>query len=68
MEALTKLADAVGRPSPAALEKAKALFPFIAQESALQESALQDSGLRESGADDREPVAVSEAGQPESHG
>ncbi|MEV3991416.1 hypothetical protein AB0J57_21155 [Streptomyces sp. NPDC049837] len=58
MEALTKLADAVGQPSPAAVEKAKALFPFIAQESE----------LREAGTDDREPVAVSECGKPESHG
>ncbi|GAA2483509.1 hypothetical protein [Streptomyces gobitricini] len=58
MEALTKLADAIGQPSSTVAEKAKALFPFIAQESE----------MREFGVDDREPVAVSECVKPESHG
>lgn len=38
-EALKKLADAIGQPSPGVLESAKALFPFIAHEAVMSGDA-----------------------------
>ena len=61
-ETLKKLADAVGQPSPKALENAKALFPFIAHEAVMSgdapvapESRLPESAGRHPAAPGRCP-------------
>lgn len=56
-ETLKKLADAVGQPSPRALESAKALFPFIAHEAVMNGDApvTPESRLPESAG--RHPAA-----------
>lgn len=61
-EALKKLADAVGQPSPRALESAKALFPFIAHEAVMSgdasptpEGRLPESAGTHSAAPGRRP-------------
>ncbi|MEU4798277.1 hypothetical protein [Streptomyces sp. NPDC023327] len=43
--ALGKLSDALGIPSRAAAEKAKALFPFIAFAAAMDDGAMDDRAM-----------------------